>query len=110
MLIKRRGWGGARSLLEQPNLRIAALKRASRKKALRGLTNFMAQALEPLPVVCNRLSGHADVHCGWRSGSIRLLPEFAGVKMGGKMVDTMLKDGLTDAFNSYHMGVRRKCC
>ena len=30
----------------------------------------------------------------------------AGVKMGDyAMVDTMLKDGLLDAFNGYHMGV-----
>ncbi len=30
----------------------------------------------------------------------------AGTKMGdAKMVDTMIKDGLWDAFNSYHMGV-----
>jgi acetyl-CoA C-acetyltransferase len=29
----------------------------------------------------------------------------AGVKMGDyKMIDTMIKDGLTDAFNGYHMG------
>ncbi|WP_431324697.1 acetyl-CoA C-acetyltransferase [Rhizobium sp. YTU87027] len=30
----------------------------------------------------------------------------AGVKMGDfKMIDTMIKDGLTDAFNGYHMGI-----
>jgi acetyl-CoA C-acetyltransferase len=30
----------------------------------------------------------------------------AGTKMGGlELVDTMIKDGLTDAFNGYHMGV-----
>jgi len=29
-----------------------------------------------------------------------------GVKMGdGKMIDTMIKDGLWDSFNNYHMGV-----
>ena len=29
-----------------------------------------------------------------------------GVKYGNKeLQDTMLKDGLTDAFNNYHMGV-----
>jgi len=29
-----------------------------------------------------------------------------GVKMGdGKMIDTMIKDGLWDAFNNYHMGI-----
>ena len=32
-----------------------------------------------------------------------------GVKFGDvKMVDTMLKDGLTDAFHGYHMGVTGK--
>src|SRR6266576_3244115 len=30
----------------------------------------------------------------------------AGVKMGGvELVDTMIKDGLWDAFNGYHMGI-----
>lgn len=30
----------------------------------------------------------------------------SGVKMGDfKMIDTMIKDGLTDAFNGYHMGI-----
>jgi acetyl-CoA C-acetyltransferase len=30
----------------------------------------------------------------------------AGTKMGGlELVDTMIKDGLTDAFNGYHMGI-----
>ena len=30
----------------------------------------------------------------------------AGTKMGGlELVDTMIKDGLTDAFNNYHMGI-----
>ena len=34
-----------------------------------------------------------------------------GVKFGDvKMVDTMLKDGLTDAFHGYHMGVTGKYC
>jgi acetyl-CoA C-acetyltransferase len=29
-----------------------------------------------------------------------------GYRMGdGKMIDTMIKDGLTDAFNNYHMGI-----
>ncbi|HEY0412100.1 MAG TPA: acetyl-CoA C-acetyltransferase [Allosphingosinicella sp.] len=30
----------------------------------------------------------------------------AGTKMGGlELIDTMIKDGLTDAFNGYHMGI-----
>ena len=32
-----------------------------------------------------------------------------GMKFGnGQLMDTMLKDGLTDAFNDYHMGITGK--
>ncbi len=34
-----------------------------------------------------------------------------GTRMGGlELVDTMIKDGLWDAFNGYHMGVNRREC
>ena len=34
-----------------------------------------------------------------------------GKKLGDvELIDTMIKDGLWDAFNGYHMGYCRKCC
>ena len=34
-----------------------------------------------------------------------------GKKLGdAQIIDTMIKDGLWDAFHGYHMGVTRKCC
>jgi acetyl-CoA C-acetyltransferase len=40
------------------------------------------------------------------SQSVHAMHLRAGIKMGaGEMADTMIKDGLWDAFNNYHMGV-----
>ncbi|WP_414832589.1 acetyl-CoA C-acetyltransferase [Afifella sp. YEN Y35] len=54
--------------------------------------------------------GDADIIVAGGQESMSMAPHAAylrqGVKMGDyKMVDTMLKDGLLDAFNGYHMGV-----
>jgi acetyl-CoA C-acetyltransferase len=54
-------------------------------------------------------SGDATIIVAGGQESMSLAPHAAylrsGVKMGDmKMVDTMLKDGLMDAFNGYHMG------
>lgn len=54
--------------------------------------------------------GDADIIVAGGQESMSLAPHCAhlrsGVKMGDfKMIDTMLKDGLTDAFYGYHMGV-----
>src|SRR5690242_19889495 len=53
--------------------------------------------------------GDADVVVAGGQESMSMAPHCAylrsGVKMGGfEMVDTMIKDGLWDAFNGYHMG------
>ncbi len=55
------------------------------------------------------LNGDADVVVAGGQESMSMAPHCAhlrsGVKMGDfKMVDTMIKDGLWDAFNGYHMG------
>ena len=55
-------------------------------------------------------SGDADVIVAGGQESMSMAPHCAhlrgGVKMGDfQMVDTMIKDGLWDAFNGYHMGV-----
>jgi len=55
------------------------------------------------------LSGDADIIVAGGQESMSLSPHCAhlraGTKMGdSKMIDTMIKDGLWDAFNGYHMG------
>ena len=55
-------------------------------------------------------SGDAKIIVAGGMESMSMAPHCAhlrgGVKMGDfKMVDTMIKDGLTDAFNGYHMGI-----
>ena len=56
------------------------------------------------------LAGDAKIIVAGGQESMSMAPHCAhlrnGVKMGDfKMVDTMLKDGLTDAFHGYHMGI-----
>jgi acetyl-CoA C-acetyltransferase len=55
------------------------------------------------------MSGDADIIVAGGQESMSMAPHCAhlraGVKMGDfQMVDTMIKDGLWDAFNGYHMG------
>jgi acetyl-CoA C-acetyltransferase len=55
------------------------------------------------------VNGDADIVVAGGQESMSMAPHCAhlrsGVKMGDfKMVDTMIKDGLWDAFNGYHMG------
>jgi acetyl-CoA C-acetyltransferase len=55
-------------------------------------------------------SGDADIIIAGGMESMSMAPHCAhlraGVKMGDfKMIDTMIKDGLTDAFHGYHMGI-----
>ncbi len=56
------------------------------------------------------LAGDAQVIVAGGQESMSMAPHCAhlrsGVKMGDfKMIDTMIKDGLTDAFHGYHMGI-----
>jgi len=56
------------------------------------------------------MAGDAKIVVAGGQESMSLSPHAmhlrAGVKMGpGEMIDTMVKDGLWDAFNNYHMGV-----
>ena len=56
------------------------------------------------------LSGDATIIVAGGQESMSMAPHCAhlrsGVKMGDfKMIDTMIKDGLTDAFHGYHMGI-----
>src|SRR6185437_14877275 len=54
-------------------------------------------------------NGDADIVVAGGQESMSMAPHFqhlrAGVKMGAvELIDTMIKDGLWDAFNGYHMG------
>ncbi|MFS2325291.1 acetyl-CoA C-acetyltransferase [Brucella sp. H1_1004] len=56
------------------------------------------------------LAGDAKIIVAGGQESMSMAPHCAhlrsGVKMGDfKMIDTMIKDGLTDAFHGYHMGI-----
>lgn len=56
------------------------------------------------------LLGDADIVCAGGQENMTLSPHVAhlraGQKMGDmKMIDCMIKDGLWDAFNGYHMGI-----
>lgn len=56
------------------------------------------------------LNGDADIVVAGGQESMSMAPHAthlrSGTKMGGlELIDTMLKDGLIDAFNGYHMGV-----
>src|SRR5487761_2116753 len=56
------------------------------------------------------LNGDSDIVVAGGQESMSVAPHCAhlrgGVKMGNfEMIDTMIKDGLWDAFNGYHMGV-----
>lgn len=56
------------------------------------------------------VNGDADVIVAGGQESMSMAPHAAhlrsGTKMGGlELIDTMLKDGLIDAFNGYHMGI-----
>src|SRR5271165_5208132 len=56
------------------------------------------------------VEGNADVVVAGGQESMTMAPHFSylrsGIKMGNlELVDTMLRDGLFDAFHGYHMGV-----
>ena len=54
------------------------------------------------------LNGDADIVVAGGQESMSQAPHCAhlrnGAKMGSRVIDTMIKDGLWDAFNGYHMG------
>src|ERR1700690_4320116 len=55
------------------------------------------------------VNGDSEIVVAGGQGSMSIAPPWAvlrgGVKMGNfEMIDTMIKDGLWDAFNGYHMG------
>jgi acetyl-CoA C-acetyltransferase len=76
-----------------------------------GLNQLCGSGLRAVAIGMQQIaSGDADIIVAGGQESMSMAPHAAnlrsGVKMGDyAMIDTMLKDGLLDAFNGYHMGV-----
>ncbi len=75
-----------------------------------GLNQLCGSGLRTIAIGMQQIAvGDADIIVAGGQESMSMAPHCqhlrGGVKMGDyKMVDTMIKDGLTDAFNGYHMG------
>ncbi|HVY84359.1 MAG TPA: acetyl-CoA C-acetyltransferase [Caulobacterales bacterium] len=76
-----------------------------------GLNQLCGSGLRAVAVGAQQIeTGDADIIVAGGQESMSMAPHAAhlraGQKMGGlELVDTMLKDGLWDAFHGYHMGV-----
>src|SRR5688572_4516230 len=76
-----------------------------------GLNQLCGSGLRAVAIGMQQIqTGDAEVIVSGGQESMSMAPHAAylraGVKMGDySMVDTMLKDGLIDAFNGYHMGI-----
>ena len=77
-----------------------------------GLNQLCGSGLRAVAIGMQQIAtGDADIIVAGGQESMSMAPHAAqpprsGVKMGDlPMVDTMLKDGLLDAFNGYHMGI-----
>ena len=91
--------------------RIAAMAAGIPQEATAfGLNQLCGSGLRAVALGMQQIAtGDADIVVAGGQESMSMAPHCqhlrGGVKMGDyKMVDTMLKDGLTDAFNGYHMG------
>ena len=76
-----------------------------------GLNQLCGSGLRAVALGMQQIAtGDASIIVAGGQESMSMAPHCAhlrgGTKMGDmKMVDTMIKDGLTDAFNGYHMGI-----
>ena len=91
--------------------RQAAMKAGvPQEKTAWGLNQLCGSGLRAVAIGMQQIaSGDADIIVAGGQESMSMAPHAAylrgGVKMGDmKFVDTMLKDGLIDAFHGYHMG------
>ena len=81
------------------------------EKTAWGLNQLCGSGLRAVAIGMQQIqTGDADIIVAGGQESMSMAPHAMhlrqGVKMGDyAMVDTMLKDGLIDAFNGYHMGV-----
>ena len=85
--------------------------RHSRRKTAFGINQVCGSACAPWRSAAQQIAtGDAEIVVAGGQESMTLAPHAAhlraGTKMGDlKFVDTMIKDGLWDAFNGYHMGI-----
>ncbi|CZT33461.1 acetyl-CoA C-acetyltransferase [Rhizobium sp. 9140] len=92
--------------------RQAAMKAGvPQEKTAWGMNQLCGSGLRAVALGMQQIAtGDASIIVAGGMESMSMAPHCAhlrsGVKMGDfKMVDTMIKDGLTDAFHGYHMGV-----
>ena len=92
--------------------RQAAMKAGVRQEATAwGVNQLCGSGLRAVALGSQQIAlGDAKIIVAGGQESMSMAPHCAhlrgGVKMGDKkMVDTMIKDGLTDAFYGYHMGI-----
>jgi acetyl-CoA C-acetyltransferase len=75
-----------------------------------GINQVCGSGLRAVAIAAQQIiTGQSDIVLAGGQESMSMSPHCAhlrsGVKMGDmKMIDTMIKDGLWDAFNGYHMG------
>jgi acetyl-CoA C-acetyltransferase len=80
------------------------------EKTAWGINQLCGSGLRAVAIGMQQIAiGDADIIVAGGQESMSMAPHCAhlrgGVKMGDfKMIDTMIKDGLTDAFYGYHMG------
>src|ERR671912_1547959 len=80
------------------------------EKTAWGLNQLCGSGLRAVAIGMQQIAGgDADIIVAGGQESMSMAPHAAymrsGTKMGDfKLVDTMIKDGLWDAFNGYHMG------
>ncbi|MCO4317541.1 acetyl-CoA C-acetyltransferase [Phyllobacterium sp. 21LDTY02-6] len=81
------------------------------EKTAWGLNQLCGSGLRAVAIGMQQIAtGDAGIIVAGGQESMSMAPHCAhlraGVKMGDyKMIDTMIKDGLTDAFHGYHMGI-----
>ncbi|OLP60250.1 acetyl-CoA acetyltransferase [Xaviernesmea oryzae] len=92
--------------------RQAAMKAGlPKEKTAWGMNQLCGSGLRAVALGMQQIAtGDADLIVAGGMESMSMAPHCAhlrgGVKMGDfKMIDTMIKDGLTDAFYGYHMGI-----
>ncbi|SOC37890.1 acetyl-CoA acetyltransferase [Rhizobium subbaraonis] len=92
--------------------RQAAMKAGlPQEKTAWGMNQLCGSGLRAVALGMQQIAtGDADIIVAGGMESMSMAPHCshlrAGVKMGDfKMIDTMIKDGLTDAFYGYHMGI-----
>jgi acetyl-CoA C-acetyltransferase len=96
---------------QNPARQAAMAAGVPKEKTAWGLNQLCGSGLRAVAIGMQQIQiGDADIIVAGGQESMSVAPHAAhlrqGVKMGDfAMVDTMMKDGLIDAFNGYHMGI-----